>query len=95
MRLPHLDVPNCPEASFPSPPLGERGHRSLARRVPFEDASVQKMEGTPVTAVTPAEIAGRTNLPHETGRTGGLQATGQTMRGDCQRVFRAYCGRST
>jgi hypothetical protein len=32
-----------------------------------------------VTAVTPAEIAGRTNLPHEMRWTGGLQATGRTM----------------
>jgi len=53
------------------------------------------MEGAPVTAVTPAEIAGRTNLPDETRRTGGVQATGQTMRGDCRRLFRACCGPST
>jgi len=53
------------------------------------------MKDVPVTAVTPAEIAGWTNLPHETCRTGRLQATGRTMRQDCQRRFRAYRGRST
>jgi len=53
------------------------------------------MKDVPVTAVTPAQMAGRTNLPHETRRTGGLPATGRTMRGDCQRVLCAYGGRST
>jgi len=53
------------------------------------------MEDAPVTTVTPTETAGRTNLSHETGRTGGLRATGRTMRGDCQRVLCAYGGRST
>src|SRR5262245_59082871 len=56
---------------------------------------VQKMKDVPVTAVTPAESAGRTNLPDETRRTEELRATGRTMRGDCQRVFYAYRGRST
>jgi hypothetical protein len=36
-----------------------------------------------VTTVTPAEIAGGTNLLHETRRIEGLRGTGQTMRGDC------------
>jgi hypothetical protein len=47
--------------------------------------------------VTPAGIAGQTCYPHErcTRRPGGLQATGRTMRRDCQRVFCPYRGRST
>jgi len=56
---------------------------------------VQKMRTHRVTAVTPAEIAGRTNLLHETRRIEGLRGTGRTMRGDCQRVFCAYRGRSS
>ena len=49
------------------------------------------------TSVTPAEIAGRTYYPYERCArwTARLQATSRTMLGACERVFRAYRGRST
>jgi hypothetical protein len=53
--------------------------------------------GVPVTSVTPAEIAGPAYYPYERCKrwSGGLQATGRTMLGACERILRAYRGRST
>src|SRR5262245_42652898 len=74
-----------PERSPVLPPFGERPNEAVRL-------------GRRRTSVTPAEIASRTYYRYERGTRrwpGGLQATGRTMRGDCQRLFRAYCSPST